>query len=154
LSLGTPQVAVWKLALSQEITQLPDLNIIDATHDVFLRQRAQRGLFTKLQSSQHYDLESYLQHKGFAHHLTKYTIQWDVAGEALHDLDRMTINYYSLFPDLDGAAKQIELDERIRLMLALSARDAEANAGNSVRQDSMAESSSTTSVTSVADRSS
>lgn len=86
------------------------------------RQRAQSGVFTVLWSDEFADLVSYLTHRDAAHCLEYYDIPIGATLDALQDLQLMNITPATLFPDLNGAAWQANIDvEEIRLQSLLMA---------------------------------
>ena len=68
------------------------------------RPRSQQAAFTRLNSKDHLDLESYLKSRGLAYYLERYDIDLADAFGALKELELMNIYYLSLFPHLEGAA--------------------------------------------------
>ncbi|RAP36826.1 hypothetical protein DID80_04945 [Candidatus Marinamargulisbacteria bacterium SCGC AAA071-K20] len=76
------------------------------------RQKAQSGLFTFL-SSFYINLETCLNDKYKDISLNKYLIPDKERNECLIFLNKMNINYKTLFPDLDGAAKHVLMGTRI-----------------------------------------
>jgi hypothetical protein len=93
------------------------------------RQKAQQGVFTILEHPDHYDLEAYLHSRGIGHLLTRYDISGDNFPQAMCDLDLMNVRSASLFPDLDGAARQASRDVRSVLLGAVGAIVARHAAG-------------------------
>ena len=78
------------------------------------RQRAQSGEFTLLFHDNYTDLESYLSSGDYGWCLERYEIPCASvkdASIALSDLDRMNINYGTVYPDPGGAAKQANLHQ-------------------------------------------
>ena len=57
----------------------------------------------------HLDLAAYLEAKGSGHYLEEIRLPSGEFGKALNDLRLMNITYSSLFPDLDGAARDANL---------------------------------------------
>jgi hypothetical protein len=80
---------------------------------------AQQGVFTRLNSSEHLDIRSYLNSRDLTYYLECYELRHESAVEALRDLDLMNINLASLFPDLQGAAEQANIESEL-LQLAIS----------------------------------
>ena len=77
------------------------------------RQRAQRGLFTKLLSDGYVDIENYLKSRELAHCLETYDIPVKYSSEAITDLNLMNLTHATLFPDIQGAAAQANMDNRL-----------------------------------------
>jgi hypothetical protein len=109
LKLPSGPVAIWGLTLAQEVHAAGGLILSEWRKDVFYRQRAQRGLFTRLKSEIFVDVESYLENIGCAHFLCRIEIPGSEAARALLDLHAMNIHEASLFPDTNGAASQANL---------------------------------------------
>lgn len=104
------RVNVWGLRLWESVEEEGVFEILYLRRSHGSRLRAQSGLFTKLNSEQHLDIESYLRSREIAHYLECYELPYEVAMFALRDLDLMNINFSTLFPDLQGAAEQANLE--------------------------------------------
>lgn len=104
-------VAIWRLRYPKEkpFGEKDSCEIIRNRKDDFYRQRAQKGVFTRLMDSNHIDLKAFLEDTNLSHYLICFEIPGCEAGKALSDLKRMNITFSSLFPDLDGAAKDVNL---------------------------------------------
>ena len=100
---------IWALSCADEIFVKGEFQIVDEQEYSNARLHAQQGLFTYLTHDVHVDLENYLASRGLGHRLEKFVIPGQEAGKAIHDLELMGINYASLFPDLDGIAKQANM---------------------------------------------
>jgi len=72
------------------------------------RQKAQRGVFTRLTHPDHIDVESHLKSRGLSWCLERFEVPYPQA-DSLADLDSMNINFATLFPDLNGAARQANI---------------------------------------------
>ena len=72
-------------------------------------------MFTKLQHDVYVDVESYLASRGVGPRLERFEIGGSEAFKALHDLDLMQINHARMFPDVDGAARYMNLGRFWRL---------------------------------------
>lgn len=106
----TEPVAVWELAYSETVTVPGEFEVFESRIDQAHRQKAQGGIFTRLTHSAHLDIESYLIDRGLGFQLTRYDIPgWEV-GKALWSLRLMNITYGNLFPDLEGAAVEANID--------------------------------------------
>lgn len=105
---GKP-VAIWGLRFWANLEVPGEFEVIGSIPTTAARQRAQRGLFTRLRS-QHPDLESYLESRQLAHCLEVYIVPASTALDALRDFELMNLTPVTLFPDLDGAAEQANLD--------------------------------------------
>lgn len=104
LILPSEDIAIWGLTLSDKVMSGGYLTIDEWRKDVFYRQRAQQGVFTRLTSPIFIDIENYLKNIGAAFYLCRIEIAGSEAAKALIDVDAMNINESSLFPDLHGAA--------------------------------------------------
>jgi hypothetical protein len=110
LKLSGGVVHVWGLRLWQNLEVEGEFNIIDVRTSHATRQKMQCGLFTRLDHLHYIDIESYLKSRGLGHYLELYEIPFETAIEALRDLDLMNIKQSTLFPDLNGAAEQANID--------------------------------------------
>ena len=99
-------VVVWELLCSDGVFSGRDFRLIDNVRYEFDRQRSQGGVFTWLEHDEHVDVESYLSSKCCASNLKRHEISFLPKMDVLSDLDSMGINYGSVFPDPDGAARQ------------------------------------------------
>ena len=99
-------VVVWELLCSDTVFSPEDFRFIDNVRFEFHRQSAQKGVFTWLEHYEHTDVESYLSSKDCASFLSRHEIFLSNSIDALSDLDKTGINYGSVFPDSDGAARQ------------------------------------------------
>lgn len=98
-------VVVWELALLDGVQKAGEFECVTAQADVADRQRAQQGLFTRLNHEIHLDVGAYLRSRQLGHALRRYELPGSEAGNAIHDLFLMNVSPLSLFPGLDGAAK-------------------------------------------------
>lgn len=122
LQLGTSEpVAVWALMVDENFGQAKELEILNPRIDIGQRQRAQRGLFTRLTHDEYFDIESYLSSLELEEApLRKYLIPgWEVA-KALTELRMMNITFATLFPDLEGAALQANFESVAFTLMAFS----------------------------------
>jgi len=103
-------VNVWGLRLWRDVEEEKVFEIIDLPRERGSRLWAQSGVFTRLSSPEHLDISSYLHSRGLAHYLECYQLRYESAVTALQDLDLMNINLSSLFPDLQGAAEQANIE--------------------------------------------
>jgi hypothetical protein len=105
------KVAVWDLSCPDE--KKGEFEIIRSGSDVNHRQRAQRGVFTRLTHDVHVDLESYLRFRGLGHLLARFEIPAQEVNKALVDLSLMNVTHATMKPDLDGAAEHTNLGFKI-----------------------------------------
>lgn len=110
-------VAVWALDRRVGRQAWPDLKVLYYRRDDAYRQRAQVGAFTHLDSDTATDLESYLTDKDKRHWLVQYVIPAREYKTALGELRLMNITYATMFPDLDGAAVQTNVDNIVHRFL-------------------------------------
>jgi hypothetical protein len=104
-------IRIWAMAVTKEIEVPGQFEIIRAIPPVDgARQRAQSGLFTRLRSKEHLDVESYFASRGLGENLVAYDISMDFAAHAMRDLQLMNITPRTLYPDLHGAAMEANID--------------------------------------------
>jgi hypothetical protein len=122
LSLGASEpVVVWALRSGEVREVARELDVLNPRVDIGQRQRAQRGLFTRLNHGKYLDLESYLSSFTLTGPpLRKYLIPgWEVA-RAITELRMMNITFATLFPDLEGAALQANFESVAFSLMAFS----------------------------------
>jgi hypothetical protein len=103
-------VAIWAFRAGHDV-EAEDLEILNPRVDIGHRQRAQRGLFTRLNHNESLDVESYLTAlKPGTPPLRKYLIPGEEAAKALSDLRLMNMTFATLYPDLEGAALQANFE--------------------------------------------
>lgn len=104
------KVRIWALTMWDN-TEIPkEFQVVRGYSSFDNRQRAQSGLFTKLYSREHLELESYFTSQGLTDYLVAYDLPMDAAANAMRDLQLMNIMPRTLFPDLHGAAWQANID--------------------------------------------
>ena len=104
-------VRIWAMAVQKGMEIPGEFEIVSACPPIdAARQLAQSGLFTRLRSKEHADIESYFESRGMIENLTAYDISLDAASHAMRDLRLMNITPRSLFPDLHGAAMEANID--------------------------------------------
>jgi hypothetical protein len=103
-------VVIWQLQGSLELVQKGEFEFVSDRSDAAYRQRAQQGLFTWLKHEKHWDLESYLASRGEQDRLRCFVIPGTEMHLAIRDLERMNITFATLFPDLDGAARNANVN--------------------------------------------
>lgn len=106
-------VAVWALALPNELISAGELKFISDRKDNFYRQRSQQGVFTMLDHDRINDIETYLAESNLTNLLECFLIPATQTFRALSCLDQMNINFSTLFPDLNGAALQANVAQTI-----------------------------------------
>lgn len=108
-------IAIWAMMHPRLHTEPGKFESIEVSGDDFYRQRAQRGLFTRLRDRDNcLDLQSYFEKTSKVHLLKCHIAPAAEAQTALTDLFRMNVSYGSLFPDLEGAAKQANIEAWLR----------------------------------------
>jgi hypothetical protein len=114
-------VSIWELVVTDDMPNGDELRILASFADHSQRQKAQQDVFTILDHSEHFELESYLQSRGLAHALTKYNLDVLAGPPASADLDFMNVRFVNLFPDLQGAARQANLDQELAFVKEMGA---------------------------------
>jgi len=106
------KVAIWSFVIQSMESEPPlGLEIVSSRTDIGHRQRAQRGVFTRLTNDTHFCLEDYLESLQPKHPpLRKYIVPGWAASDAIRDLRMMNITFATLFPDLTGAALQANFE--------------------------------------------
>lgn len=108
---GTGHVRVWLLRVPSSILLKDEFEIVTELPPNGRRQLAQRGVFTKLISPSDRSLKHYLIRKNFAHYLQGFDIPQSEYVAAARDLRLMNITPFTLFPDLQGAAKHANIND-------------------------------------------
>jgi hypothetical protein len=127
LQLDGKPFAVWEFAVPESLAAPGhhEFALFKDRHAGAYRQKAQQGVFTKLETPAFLDLEAFLTSKSLAHHLVKFVVPSATPGStavrALRDLELMNISWATLSPDLDGAALQSNLDSTRKALSALEA---------------------------------
>lgn len=118
------QAAIWAFQIGDEIAEDQNLQVLNPRIDIGHRQRAQRGLFTRLKHRVHFDLEAYLESLKLAEPaLTKFIVPGSEAPRALTELRMMNLTFATLFPDLEGAALQANFEAVALPLMALAASE-------------------------------
>lgn len=101
-------LAIWSLAIDEPHEHL---RVVQSRSDMGHRQRAQRGVFTRLDHETFLSTEDYLESLcPSTPPLCKYIVPGRAAPEALTELRMMNITFATLFPDLTGAALQANFE--------------------------------------------
>jgi len=104
-------VVVWTLKVGPYLAKARKLLILNPQIDTGHRQRAQRGVFSRLTHEKHLDVASYLAGvKLDETPLWKYLIPRSETTFALSELRLMNITYATMFPDVHGAALQANFE--------------------------------------------
>ncbi len=108
------QVAIWSFVsqkASLDGSSTEGLEVVNSRTDLGHRQRAQRGVFTRLSNSEHLCLEDFLESLQPEHPpLRKYLVPGWEASNAIRELRLMNITFATLFPDLTGAVLQANFE--------------------------------------------
>jgi|KBSSwiStaDraftv2_1062776.scaffolds.fasta_scaffold78793_2 hypothetical protein len=114
-------VAVWALKVGPYLQAAPSLEILNPHVDLGHRQRAQRGLFSRLDHDSHLTIEDYLESVSLSETpLRKYLIPTEDTAMALSELRLMNITFATMFPDLNGAALQANFEIASLLLLMIA----------------------------------
>jgi hypothetical protein len=114
-------VAVWALRVGPYLASASDLVILDPHVDLGHRQRAQRGLFSRLNHETHLNVVDYLASAELTETpLRKYLIPCRDTAMALSELRLMNITFATMFPDLNGAALQANFETASLLLLMIA----------------------------------
>jgi len=118
-------VALWAFMVGESIGAANELEILNPRVDIGHRQRAQRGVFTRLNHRSHFSIEEYLSTLSPAEPedrapLRKYLIPGREAAKAITELRMMNITFATLFPDLEGAAWQANFETSAFALMTLS----------------------------------
>lgn len=97
-------VHVWGLHVLEAMQEEGVFDVSREPGRFLTRPRAQQAWFTRLSSTDHVDVVSYLKSRGMAHCLERFELDTSDALAALVELSRMNINHLTLFPDPVGAA--------------------------------------------------
>ena len=103
-----------------------EFDFVDNTSYNLHRQRAQQGVFTRLEHDAYTDVEGYLDCKGLGERLERFEIPCRTMLDlsvALSDLERMNIHYGTVFPDPQGAAIQSNMEKHWRMFRISSYSD-------------------------------
>lgn len=116
-------LVVWELVYDRELERgsserievfsKGEFDLIDNARYDLHRQRAQQGVFTRLEHDWNTDVEAYLSSKKIVGTLERYEIPCSSMKELsapLSDLERMNIHYGTVYPDPQGAATQVNME--------------------------------------------
>jgi hypothetical protein len=103
------QVVIW--SFESQISLPQGLEIVKSRTDIGHRQRAQRGVFTRLSHDTYFCLEDYLESlQPESPPLRKFLVPGGEASVAITELRMMNITFATLFPDLIGAVLQTNFE--------------------------------------------
>lgn len=103
------KVAIWELALAPNIFEKDTFEMHSENGKFAHRQKAQHGVFTRLNYDHYKDVHAYLRSRNLADLLTLHLVPTSSPLLAWDDIGQKGITYASMFPDLFGAAQQANL---------------------------------------------
>ncbi len=115
-------IAIWEFSWNGELeTKEPDLQLVHKGMLTNARQRAQGGRFTQIVGTSAQDLIQFLRDRKATAALRVFEIDGAVMQDAMSDFALMNLSYATLYPDLDGIARNCILDRRSRGLVMLHA---------------------------------
>ena len=108
--VGCGNFVIWGLDIVDGLEEPHEFELHDQRVNEATRQKAQRGLFTYLNDDHEIELDKYLERRNLGHLLTRYEIPQNEIAIAICDLNLMNINHSVLFPDLEGFARQANIE--------------------------------------------
>lgn len=131
-------IIVWELSIPDNIFIKGQFELVDNMRYELHRQRAQSGVFTHLEHEDYIDIEGYLKSRSIGSYLERYEVPLSTEIEictALSDLQRMNINYATLFPDAHGAAMQSNLSFMLDWLIRKASKEEPSWDGESLSMD-------------------
>ncbi len=121
---SSDSVVIWGLKVGPFLAAATELSMLNPQIDVGHRQRAQRGVFSRLTHSTIFNIEDYLSSVVLTETpLRKYLIPTGETASALSELRLMNITFATMFPDLHGAALQANFETAsLGLLVVANAR--------------------------------
>jgi hypothetical protein len=118
LKVGQGCVAIWELQLGEWLTHQDSLRIVEShwLNRWSYRLRAQSGVLIRFENDEFIDLASWLRATSHLSSLRVITVPETAIPEALLDLRDMGISEFTMFPDLDGAAREANVVHRIEFL--------------------------------------
>lgn len=118
LNVGNGIVAIWELALDVRILDSPYFHIINSRwlNRWSYRLRAQSGVPIRFEHDEYLDLGSWLKSIGQISQLRVLTIPEKDVPDAILDLRDMGISDFTMFPDIDGAARESNVTHRLEFL--------------------------------------
>lgn len=110
-------VGVWALSYDESLWVDGEFELVKPLSFGNARQTAQQGVLTQKSYLGVRSLEAYREGRNRADALTRIEIPATELPTALHDLYLMNINFGTLFPELEGAARQANFEPRTRQLL-------------------------------------
>ena len=102
-------VTIWALNDVQDLLRAGEFELVAPRSFSNPRQRAQRGVFTRLTHRQHFDVANYLASRGRAASLKRWEIPASQVMLAIDDVEMANITHSTLFPELTGAAAEANM---------------------------------------------
>jgi hypothetical protein len=116
-------ICVWELNFVPEAIKVAsEFELVTPRPSLARRQVMQRGAFTRLTHDIYVDIESYLKSKGKSVYLARYDIELSEYRHALADFRSMGISQVLMFQDLDGAARQSNMQPSITKLTIMAGR--------------------------------
>lgn len=112
-------VNLWVLQPRPDVFREGEFELVAPKSFSNARQRAQRGVFTRLTHDDHHDVAAYVAHRGMPDCLSCWEIPGQDALLALSDLSQANITAGTVFPDLQGAALEANASYSRRFAEAL-----------------------------------
>jgi hypothetical protein len=118
LQVGGGHVAVWELKLGGWVATQDSLRIIESPwlNRWSYRLRAQSGVLIRFENEDFIDLGSWMASVECLDYLGVITIPESEVPDALLDLRDMGISDFTMFPDLDGAAREANVTHRLEFL--------------------------------------
>lgn len=110
ITILSDPVAVWELYYEDSVFQKGQFEVLTGRRADAFRQKAQAGLFTFLMNDLTVSMDDFFVRRRLGHLLRRYEIPGTETRSALASLRQMNITYGTLFPDLDGAAIEANLE--------------------------------------------
>lgn len=118
LNVGSGHVAVWEMQLGAWLKGQDSLRLIESRwlNRWSYRIRAQSGVLVRFEHEEFIDIGSWLRATGNLARLRVITIPEVEVPDALLDLRDMAISDFTMFPDLDGAAREANVTHRLEFL--------------------------------------
>ncbi len=103
-------ICIYKLNCWDDLFVVDEFEFIKTINIIGSRMNAQSGCFTILKTLDYSDIEAYLESTGKADYLEKFIIDKDIINDILLYLHESEIDPFTMYPDLDGAAIQANIN--------------------------------------------
>jgi len=114
----SPRVAIWALDTSC-IDGDEYVAVFESKCDLAVRQFAQSGLYTKARHPRIYCLAEYLAYTNRSAALRQYVLPGSEIGAVMTDLAGRDISFRTLFPDIEGFAKDANVAEVLGVLRSI-----------------------------------